>query len=367
MNGDKIYYNIWDGGMCNQIMSFEIAAILNILLQKDIIIPIKESKISNYKTYQPGIEEKLHCLALFDVPFDYEYEMTSQDETLPLLFDHGDNLQGCILSFGDVKNTDHFEEFSDGKNIIYMDKYINDGISYRNATSGYLSNYETLLYLESPILKTLVIEQMKKIILKQEYIDLKNEVISWIGEYNGLHLRLSDHEQTGMGLIPADELISRIKTTFSSDIPLLISTCSPNDHRLQILKKEFPNIIVLDDLFDNFKDKFNQVHYGNTALLRGAISVDILADSKLFMGKFYSTFSGRVNQLRFYKDPNTQLYFFRNNKDLRHFLEVDTFGMPIERHPNKHYSWNRYNLNLYHPNALTFSSRYQEVATLTPQ
>jgi hypothetical protein len=132
-------------------------------------------------------------------------------------------------------------------------------------------------------------EAIGSIKFKQEYWTFANKVASYIGEFNGIHLRLGDHRQNyDVSEKEFDEAISMLSSkkvvvlTDEVDSPMLLGK----------------NITLLDDIIvDNFSEDFKMLP-NRSEVAYGLVCALIMTYSNDFIGTLGSTYSNYIYRER---------------------------------------------------------------------
>ena len=174
-----------------------------------------------------------------------------------------------------------------------------------------LQNYDKLLNEDQKELD----EKLSTVKFKKEYIEFADLVSNYLGEFNGVHVRLTDHQPV---FRTREEMISDQISKFDSS-PIIVLT---DDINHKMFKNK--NIQFLDDIIvDNFSKEFMSLPI-HSEIAYGAVCALIMAKSKDFVGTFGSTFTGYIHRIRNQNDLPQNFKFIG--------MEKPEFGSP--------YSWN---------------------------
>jgi len=318
LNPGKIFYRWHHAGLINRIMSLEIAIGLAHCTGKEIILYNgKDHNKSAIDTPslrgQDNVGRRESIITRDDTsPLDLiDYDSTGISEIINLdnifkfsesevLFE--DALQNFYYT---VTPGEEETSFADGRDLLTFDEK-------DFHLSGYnISHYSRFFFGRTKELD----EKLSTVKFKKEYIEFADLVSNYLGEFNGVHVRLTDHQPV---FRTREEMISDQISKFDSS-PIIVLT---DDINHKMFKNK--NIQFLDDIIvDNFSKEFMSLPI-HSEIAYGAVCVLIMAKSKDFVGTFGSTFTGYIHRIRNQNDLPQNFKFIG--------MEKPEFGSP--------YSWN---------------------------
>lgn len=203
-------------------------------------------------------------------------------------------------------------DFAEGRQRLPLDKAL-----HLKMTLGWYSRF---FYKRSTELNS-VISSVK---FKKEYVDLAKKISSSLGDFQGMHLRLSDHIK--MFETKQEMFESWLDKFAQVNLPIVVSTCEPGNKMVQDNKHRF---ILLDEyIVNNFSNEFKGLPFQDEVVF-GLICNLVLHDSINFVGTSGSTFTAYIHRNRNQKGVETWDFFDNPEKAV---------GRP--------YSWNNYPLDL---------------------
>ncbi|MEO6335171.1 MAG: O-fucosyltransferase family protein [Pyrinomonadaceae bacterium] len=174
-----------------------------------------------------------------------------------------------------------------------------------------------------------------------EIESLAATIISELGSYNSVHIRLGDF----LKLRPeygasarSGEFASYIRTALSKDSPILIATDGLEErHLLESLFEGFSFRFIDEVIFDRFRGDFEKLPFTDFNVLT-VLNQLICAASELFVGTYYSTFTGVIHKLRQERHQKKDFMFFPDPLVSRH-LRRDLKLVPDRQ---GFFDWNRF-------------------------
>ena len=201
--------------------------------------------------------------------------------------------------------------FAEGRQRLPLDKTI-----HIKRTLGW---YCRFFYNRSPELD----KAISSVKFKKEYTDLAKKISASLGNFQGMHLRLSDHVK--MFNTTQDMFEGWLNKYEQNNLPIVVSTCEPGHKMVQDNKHRF---ILLDEyIVNNFAEDFKTLPFQDEVVF-GLICNLVLHDSVNFVGTSGSTYSAYIHRVRNQKDIETWDFFDNPPK---------ATGEP--------YSWNGYPLD----------------------
>jgi hypothetical protein len=311
---NKLFFNLYNTGLINQVISLELAAGLSHELNAPVIIhyeifPMFSSTREQRKDFTSN-NQFPNLLDLVDFDQNLIFINKKIDSFPQEEFVIDDMINGFYYSNSETGSDDELM-FAEGRKRIPLDKTLH--IKY---TLGWYSRF---FYNRSPELN----KALSSVKFKKEYVDLANKISNSLGNFQGMHLRLSDHVKM---FNTTQEMFEGWLDKFEqNNLPIVVSTCEPGHKMVQDNKDKF---ILLDEyIVNNFADDFKSLPFQDEIVF-GLICNLILHNSVNFVGTSGSTYSAYIHRNRNQKGIETWNYFDNPPK---------TKGIP--------YSWNGYPLD----------------------
>ena len=197
-------------------------------------------------------------------------------------------------------------EFIDGRNLLQFD----DNFDYDiRKTLGYYSRF---FNDRSEALN----KELLSIRFKPEYYQIAELIAKSLGDFNGAHLRLTDHIiRVNTKQDSFNEGLSKLQ----GNLPIVLATDEPKS---QIVANSKYDLILLDDyILKNFYNEFRQLQFKEEVSF-GILNNLVMHYSQDFIGTPGSTFTG---------------YIQRNINQAKD-IEFKLFGE--DYHPTGKYTWN---------------------------
>lgn len=292
----NIFYQLYQPcGIFNQITSIELAVGLSNIYKKQLIIhnitnppnpDYNNARVSiysaNYKYNDrnglldtdvfPNISdlvnwENKECNILID---DAVNSFTNENIKI-------NNLMQYYASTNNVEDV----EFSEGRSLLLVDDNQNIHLS---KTLGYYSRFFANRNKSLDL-------SLSSVRFKPEYYELAKIIAKSIGNFNGIHFRLTDHKQMFDPNI--NILDSGIEKLENRLLPLLMCTDhSDND----IIKQSNYNYIFLDKyILDNFYKEFKNFKFKEEVSF-GILNNLVMHYSQDFIGSPGSTYTGYIHR-----------------------------------------------------------------------
>jgi hypothetical protein len=325
MSAPKIFFELYNPtGMINQLMSLEVGIGLAVETKCPTVIYNTNNKHDwgNLPIYSPSNyfndqrkeftkrDQCPHILDLIDINTDAiiiheKIENFPQEEEIIL-----DIMTNWYFS-NTTEITDDELAFADGRKKLIVDKPLH--------LKRVLCWYSRFFYNRSPELNKV----LSSIKFKNVYLNLAKKISYSLGNFQGMHLRLSDH--VVMFETKQEVFEAWLDKYEKNNIPIVVSTCEPNHPMVQKNKDRF---ILLDEyIVSNFADEFHDLPFQDEVVF-GLICNLVLHDSINFVGTPGSTYTGYIQRIR-------------NNKGIETW---DFFDNPIETDIEP-YSWINYPLD----------------------
>jgi hypothetical protein len=326
---NKLFFQLYNPtGLINQVMSLELAAGLSHEMKVPAIIHYAkytaDTNLYNtnsipiytpsrfYNNQRQGFTNSNQFPHLLDL-VEFSQNLIFIDEKI-------DSFKQEELVINDIMNNFYYSNnleisedellFAENRKRLPLDKTL-----HLKLTLGWYSRF---FYKRSPELNH-VISSVK---FKKEYLDLADKIYQSLGDFQGMHLRLSDH--LNMFETKQEMFENWLDIFEQNNLPIVVSTCQPGHKMVQDNKHRF---ILLDEhIVNNFKDEFMSLPFQDEVVF-GLLCNLVLHNSINFVGTSGSTYSAYIHRNRNQKNPETWNFFDNPPK---------ANGQP--------YSWNNYPL-----------------------
>lgn len=320
-----IFYKLHHAGLMNRFYSFQCAMALSFLMDRNLVLYnikdiegkiLDDPSVHYIKNYKMKYGKKSNIVNyeytnFFDL-IDYEKERVFQTIDYHTInnFHEKENVISEMLHncFIDLSENDNNTEDKKLFNAFEIDIKNNGPYHFK----GYnLSNYSTLFFNRTKELDYF----LSNINFKKEYIEFANLLSNSLGNYNAIHVRLTDHRHN----FDVKEKQLNDAIDLLNNLPIVVLTDEPDN---DMFKNK--NIILIDDfIVDNFSDDFLKLSI-NSEIVFGLISMLVACNAVDFIGTYYSTFTSYIHRQHYQKQNNT----------ISKFL-----GMPEMSENGKPWSW----------------------------
>lgn len=197
-------------------------------------------------------------------------------------------------------------EFSDGRALLE----INPDYDYDiRQTLGYYSRFFNNRSIE-------LNNELLSVRFKPEYYELAEQIAKSLGDFNGAHLRLTDHI---IRVNTSENLFNSELSMLNGNLPIVLCTDEPKN---KIILNSDHKFILLDDyILQNFHKEFRELKFKEEVSF-GIINNLVMHSSQDFIGTPGSTFSG----------------YIQRNINQKREIEFKLFGETYQQ--NGKYSWN---------------------------
>jgi len=288
-----LFYRLHHAGLTNRLFSLEVGLGLSYITKKKLVIYNLLDKQQNWLDSFPISDnvvfgkrdsivkrEMVNFFELidFDKSLVWEYiafgkiDQFSKDE-----IKISDNL---FLDYANVNKeiqvgAEHFNK----KELIFEEGKSN------NMSGPNLANRETFFANQDDEFLNKI-----KVTFKEEYVDLANKVAKSLGEFRGMHVRLTDHAERTFSFSEKDF----DKALKNNDLKTVVLTDDVNN---EIFKNK--DIVFLDDyIVDNFSNEFLALP-SQSEIVFGLIGLLVMCQSKDFIGTPRSTFTAYIQREMF--------------------------------------------------------------------
>lgn len=308
---NKLFFQLYNPtGLINQVMSLELAAGLSNELNVPVIIHYGKymADTNLFDTNSTAIftpstlynqqrewfinsGQSPHLLDLLDFEQNLIFINEKIDSFPQEEFVIDDMINGFYYSNSHTVSDDEIA-FAEGRQRLPLDKTL-----HIKRTLGW---YCRFFYNKSPELN----KAISSVKFKKEYTDLAKKISVSLGNFQGMHLRLSDH--VNMFETTQEMFEGWLNNFEQNNLPIVVSTCEPGHKMVQDNRHRF---ILLDEyIINNFADDFKALPFQDEVVF-GLICNLVLHDSVNFVGTSGSTYSAYIHRSRNQKDIETWDFF----------------------------------------------------------
>jgi len=318
-------------GMINQVMSVELAVGLAHETTRQIVMNYISSSGDTLNAVRvPVYAPSLQC--------NPQREGFCSTNRLPSIFDLLDIPTSMILIDEDIQRfpqedvcysnviTDYY--YSSADHVSEQELHFAEGrkrLHFEDGKNVHLKNtlgwYSRFFFNRSPQLDL----ELSKVRFKQEYLDFADLVVNSLGDFQGIHLRLSDH-RVKMFETLEHEYAQALDRLEDNGLPIIICTDEPRDSMVQ---ENLQRVTLLDEyVVSEFAEEFRRLPY-NDEIVFGLVCMLVMERARYFIGTSGSTYSAYIQRRRNQQGMSMPWEFLDNP-------EQDATGP---------YSWNGYQLN----------------------
>jgi hypothetical protein len=308
---NKLFFQLYNPtGLINQVMSLELAAGLSNELNVPAIIHygkyMADSNLFNTNSnaiFTPSTlcnqqrewfinsDQSPHLLDLLDFEQNLIFINEKIDSFPQEEFVIDDMINGFYYSNSHTVSDDEIA-FAEGRQRLPLDKTL-----HIKRTLGW---YCRFFYNRSPELN----KAISSVKFKKEYTDLAKKISASLGNFQGMHLRLSDH--VNMFETTQEMFEGWLNNFEQNNLPIVVSTCEPGHKMVQDNKHRF---VLLDEyIINNFAEDFKALPFQDEVVF-GLICNLVLHDSTNFVGTSGSTYSAYIHRVRNQKGIETWEFF----------------------------------------------------------
>lgn len=321
-----IFYRLHHAGLFNKLMSLEIALGLSEVTGKALVL-YNSMEDTEKPIDTPSLTEGL----------DLGKRSSILRDKIPSLFDLIDYPEHLIKEKINLKEVSKFfsnEVVISGKSL--HDRYVvvsdtgnkkdfgvnRDELAIIPGETYHFKTYTLAAYSRFFFGRSKELDRiLASIKFKQEYVNFAKMVADFLGDFNGIHLRLGDHKQN-YNVSEKDFADAVVDLSSKKVVVLTDEVRNP-----MLLNKD---IILLDDVIvDNFSAEFSLLP-NRSEVAYGLVCALVMTYSNDFIGTLGSTFSN---------------YIYRERLQQKH-IRFKYLGVPEEEH-GQPFSWNTKTLEGY--------------------
>jgi hypothetical protein len=279
-----IYHQLYrNAGLINQLMSIELAVGISEISKQDLCIYNLKPNAPTYSASsgynkRPSVINNSNYFNIAEVLRWNNKDRVlflNDDVKLDESYKTIDNLMNCYVDLHDSNDLD----FSEGRTKLIFSENMN----IKN-TLGFYSRF----FNNRDKSLDAVLQSVR---FPDEYYELSKLIAASLGDFNGLHLRLTDH---------ISQRVNTTKEMFDFGIDkindkgqLVLCTDEPNN---EIIKNSSHNFIMLDSyIIDNFGKEFSNLRYTDEVSF-GLLNNLVMQYSKNFVGTIGSTYTAYIHR-----------------------------------------------------------------------
>ncbi len=313
MENKYISFNPCFCGLCNVIMSYEVAFAISYITKRKIILPSKtwlshvEKFVDIWSIFDKEVaKSEFNCVEIEDVPEirNNINEITGERSSLQNIEKYVNNLydvkflnksnENCLLYNSDIVfssipyNTEDFKNFV-GKRKIF---YLNSPDKFIHFNENLFGSFWYHVYPGNSLARDALKEKINKTFrYKKKFYNMSETVSKKLGEYNALHIRRGDflycRDRNYLDTIESGRnILKKILPIIPVNTPLYISTDETNLEFFEPIK-QFYKIYFYKDFNFDLDD-----------LDRAVLEQVICSNAKDFHGSWLSTYTKRINVMR---------------------------------------------------------------------
>lgn len=326
----KIFFQLHNPtGMINQVMSIELAVGISHITNSPVLVHYVSNngdQLYDFKTvpiYTPsrwynaqrsGFTNPDHFPHLTDIlEWDADLILIDQKiERFPQERQCIENLSFDYYLSHEQDITNRETSFADGRKRLEL----TDNIHLK----GTLGWYSRFFYNRDPGLD----KALASVKFKKEYIGLADEICNSLGNFQGGHLRLSDHIR--MFNTTQEMFESGLDKLEQNNLPIVISTDEPG-HKMVLDNRH--RFILLDEyIVNNFANQFKQLKFQDEVVF-GLLCNLVMHKARRFIGTSGSTYTAYIHRVRYNSGMNEQWEFW-DNPNQSYFGEFSWDGYDLE-------------------------------------
>jgi len=275
-------------GLINQLMSIEIAVGVKEIVKTDMLIyNILNGPDKNFPIYSASrshnnrgkVIDNSNGFIITDILNwkdkdsyilieDKNYSVTAECETI----------ENFMLHYYDLIEDNNDIDFAEDRKKIHL----SDNMHLKN-TLGWYSRFFNNRTKELDM-------AIASVRFLPEYYELAEKIALSLGDFNGAHLRLTDH--VAQRVNTTQEMFDLGISKINDGKPIVICTDEPDS----IILKKYNNFILLDEyIINNFAKDFMEFKYRDEVSF-GLLNNLVMHYSKKFVGTIGSTFTGYIQR-----------------------------------------------------------------------
>lgn len=314
---NRIFFELYNPtGMINQVMSLELAVGLAHETQKEVVVHHISNDGDNlynfkkvpiytpsrwYNNQRKGFTDEDQFPHLTDI-VEWQKDMLLIDEKISYFNQQEQVIENVIDDIYFSKEdfiTDKEKDFAEGRSRMDLDKTL-----HLKRTLGWYSRF---FFNRSKELD----QELSKVKFKKEYYDFADMVCKSLGDFQGAHIRLSDH--VNMFNTTQRMFENGLERLEQNNLPIVISTCEPTNKMIMDNRHRF---ILLDEyIINNFSKDFLNLKFRDEVVF-GLICNLVMHKAKYFIGTSGSTYTGYIQRKRNQNELNETWDFFDNPKTI---------------------------------------------------
>jgi hypothetical protein len=205
-----------------------------------------------------------------------------------------------------------------------------------------LLGFYSYVFLLPPGEEQALASLMSKVRPKPQYQQLADELVSGVGSFDALHLRLGDFTKWDAAyrtrLVSAEEIVENLETRIERAGLLLLLTDTPSHSLAHEICESYPNAITLDRWLADRPGALKAFGRPLTGAEEGLVGQLVAANSGKFAGTMSSTFSALIHREKARRDGDATFLFAYNQ--FPEVFELERCAMVEESGPHR-FSWNR--------------------------
>lgn len=325
MKNKYITFSPYHAGLCNVIMSYELAFSISYITNRTLVLPpnnficfISGNKKNQYIDIwdifdRDYVNQNCNCIDFYKVPeLKEKYNLLGNDisytkniskfidDITEIKFSDSYNkeeINDCIAESHSVLVSNDYDDpdfvsFCSRREVLNLSKIDTKFIHFEGNLFGpywyhvYPGNYEE---------RNLMKKKINKIFTyKSKFYNFGELISSKIKKYNAVHIRRNDFLDARLEKIEnvssKQKILDRLRQFFDNSIPLYIATDEVDKSFFDLVRKEF-QVYFFDDVYDFLECNLNELE-------KTVLEQIICLNAKKFYGTYYSTYSSRINILR---------------------------------------------------------------------
>ena len=331
----KIYWQLHEAGLINQVMSVEIGAGVSFMEKSHINFYGVNFNNNNRKIHPSGIipEERKRLYVgsgtpkifdLLDIPNDIKFSYVADNDVSKETKSSCLEISDILKYYYKCAEGPNEKEFADGRIPIPLNS--DSSFNFTKFAFGFYSRF----FFNRPTELDCFFSRLN---FKKPYLDLAESIAKKLGNFRGMHIRLTDHADK---YDHSPENLSRGQDYFKNkNLNLIIST----DDKKTIIERTSINGIFIDDIItQNYGIEFMELPQHDEVVF-GLISLLTMGYAEEFVGTPGSTFSNYIHRLRINKGLDDNLYYIKAGKHFDNDQQNGPFSWNGNRNHTNTKSW----------------------------